>query len=126
MRRHGLFLILPVVLQAGALYAADSELPRDDNKILEPGCVIGRHLGRTRVCLVDWNNDGKRDVLSAPSGNHGEGGLVLFLNTNTDEAPQFDEPTEPALIWRFQHGACEAPELRLHRLWASTVTASST
>jgi hypothetical protein len=36
---------------------------------------------------VDWNNDGKKDLLSGD----GEGQVWLFLNTGTDEAPELAE-----------------------------------
>ena len=36
---------------------------------------------------VDWNNDGKKDLLF---GQHTSGWIRLFLNVGTDENPVFD------------------------------------
>ena len=44
--------------------------------------------GRT-ACpeMVDWNNDGKRDLLV---GMFSKGQVMLFLNTGADSAPRFE------------------------------------
>ncbi|MCP4711860.1 MAG: hypothetical protein GY869_24840, partial [Planctomycetes bacterium] len=44
--------------------------------------------GRT-ACpeMVDWNNDGKRDLLV---GMFSKGQIMLFTNTGTDTAPEFE------------------------------------
>ena len=42
---------------------------------------------RVKPDVADWNNDGKRDLLV---GMFSGGKVMLFLNTGTDTAPQFE------------------------------------
>ena len=64
----------------------------DSLPVLEPGSILNvgdapLSIGHTAsVEVVDWNNDGKKDLLV---GTFAGGNIQLFLNTGTDAAPVF-------------------------------------
>ena len=79
----------------------------------------GDGRGRTKLNVVDWDNDGKLDLLVGVGPQHGSAfpcSMVLFLrNVGSNANPVFDKPDvllfdddgEPLEFWR--HGAHAAP-----------------
>jgi TolB-like protein len=63
---------------------------------LAPGVMVqaaGKDLdvgGKASPCVVDWNEDGKKDLVV---GN-GSGEIFLYLNEGTNEQPIFGKPTK--------------------------------
>ncbi len=51
------------------------------------GQDIGAPGGHSTVEVVDWNNDGKKDLLV---GQHTNAYIQLYLNVGTDSNPSFD------------------------------------
>ena len=80
--------VLALLLCTGVAYA---EIPGH-----YPGVAIQDGAGPLYVyssaapVVVDWNNDGKKDLIVG----EGEGELYLYLNQNTDEAPLFNGSTK--------------------------------
>ena len=62
----------------------------DETPVFTTGTTILSGLGlNVAIFVVDWNNDGKKDLLI---GNN-VGKVTLYLNTGTDIAPAFDSGT---------------------------------
>ncbi len=59
-------------------------------KLQAAGEVIDVKVGHLVPHVVDWNNDGKKDMLT---GQFSSGRITLYLNIGTDEAPEFGEGT---------------------------------
>ncbi len=55
-------------------------------KIVADGKPIDVTVGHLVPCVVDWNDDGKKDLLV---GQFSGGKIRLYLNTAKDEAPEF-------------------------------------
>jgi len=49
---------------------------------------IDVRVGHLVPCSVDWNNDGKKDLVI---GQFSEGSIRLYLNTGTDTEPVFKD-----------------------------------
>jgi hypothetical protein len=56
-------------------------------KLEAGGKVIDIEVGHLVPCVVDWNNDGKKDLLV---GQFSGGKIRLYLNGGTDDAPRFN------------------------------------
>lgn len=56
-----------------------------DIEYLPPDAGVRPYHETVQPCIVDWNRDGKRDLLMGRNR-----GLYLYLNKGTDLAPQFD------------------------------------
>jgi hypothetical protein len=88
--RHLIFV--PVLLTLIAATAQAGEAP-----VLGPGVLI--HAGEKPISVghtasvevVDWNEDGKKDLLV---GTFSAGNIYLFLNEGTDAAPVFSGGTK--------------------------------
>ena len=65
----------------------DLEAPR---RLEAKGAPIDVDIGHAAPLVVDWNGDGKKDLLV---GQFGEGKLRIYLNAGTDAAPKYEEPT---------------------------------
>lgn len=59
-------------------------------KIEAGGKVIDVEVGHLVPDVVDWNNDGKKDMVV---GQFKPGGIQLYLNEGTDAKPVFGEGT---------------------------------
>lgn len=57
-------------------------------KIVADGKLINVEIGHLVPDVVDWNNDGKKDLLV---GQFKEGSIRLYLNKGTDAKPVFGE-----------------------------------
>ena len=53
------------------------------------GKPIAWEVGHLVPCATDWNGDGKKDLIV---GRFMGGGVYLYINQGTDEAPVFGEP----------------------------------
>jgi WD40 repeat protein len=56
---------------------------------LQAGDADFTSYGHTAPCIVDWNNDGKKDILCGGAG----GCVYLMLNTNSYASPAFGPAT---------------------------------
>jgi len=66
------------------LYAGDS--------LIVPGSLSGVDTNYTSVpCIVDWNEDGKKDMLV---GSFYNGNVYLYINTGEDDSPVFETETK--------------------------------
>ncbi len=59
-------------------------------KVEAGGKVIDVEVGHLVPDVVDWNNDGKKDLVV---GQFKPGGIQLYLNEGTDAKPVFGEGT---------------------------------
>ena len=57
-------------------------------KIQAGGEPIDVRIGHLVPCAVDWNNDGKKDLVV---GEFNRGAILLYLNTGTDTEPTFQD-----------------------------------
>jgi hypothetical protein len=68
---------------------ADASPVFDGGRFLQvgpPGVKVNIHLGgRPTPSVVDWNNDGRKDLIAGAK----DGMIRLFLNAGTDTAPDF-------------------------------------
>ena len=71
-------------LSAGAVYAGIPEL--DEGVYIQSGSgpLTVKHY--TAPSVIDWNNDGKKDLLV---GQFNNGNVWLFLNQGADAQPKF-------------------------------------
>ena len=86
MRRYalwGLGALCSVLLCSAAL--ADL---RPGVKLKADGKVIDVEVGHLVPCVMDWNGDGKRDLIV---GQFSKGKIRLYLNHGTDGSPVFKE-----------------------------------
>ncbi len=67
----------PPVMQEGVMLKADGE-------------IIDVEIGHLVPCVTDWNNDGKKDLIS---GQFREGKIRLYLNRGTDSKPVLKDLT---------------------------------
>jgi hypothetical protein len=65
----------PLACEAGVMLRAN-------NVIIDAGTYTG-------PTVVDWNNDGKKDLLVASKTDAYEGKVFLYLNVGTDASPSF-------------------------------------
>ena len=73
----------------------------------EPEVVLQDQGNGVRSCVCDWNNDGKKDLVTTSW----EGLVKLYLNEGTDEAPSFGEGET----------LCVGDEPILVNMWASVL-----
>jgi hypothetical protein len=59
-------------------------------KILAKGDPIDVTVGHAAPYVVDWNQDGKKDLVV---GQFGGGQCRIYLNTGTNSAPEFQDFT---------------------------------
>jgi hypothetical protein len=70
----------------------------DERPLFSAGTPVLTGLGTyISVFVVDWDNDGKKDLLT---GN-GDGHVTVYLNQNTDSEPSFQNGTPVASIGNF-------------------------
>jgi hypothetical protein len=62
----------------------------EGTKVMAGDEPINGEVGHLVPCVVDWNNDGKKDLVV---GQFGSGAIRLYLNGGTDAAPVFGEST---------------------------------
>jgi hypothetical protein len=55
-------------------------------RILDGDQPVDVDVGHPMPCVVDWDGDGKKDLLV---GQFGDGKLRIYLNHGTDAKPQF-------------------------------------
>jgi hypothetical protein len=106
IRRKAGDLMKRAVLMAAAIaslvaYAATSASPADDGlpqmlpgvRLMADGEVIDDHkLGHFVPTVVDWNGDGKKDlIVGAFAGEPGN--VLLYLNVGTDAEPKLAKAT---------------------------------
>ena len=58
------------------------------DRLTAGGEVIDVEVGHLVPCAVDWNNDGKKDLVV---GQFSAGSIRLYLNDGTDSEPAFNE-----------------------------------
>lgn len=63
---------------------------QDGVKLEAGGKAIDVEIGHAVPVAIDWNADGKKDLLV---GQFGGGKIRLYLNQGTDRAPVFAEST---------------------------------
>ena len=86
-----LCVILAILCLCGAAWGAGA-LPT--SKLAAPVRIaagsgfIDADIGHSDPLMIDWNSDGKRDLLV---GQFGEGKLRIYLNIGTDTDPKFDK-----------------------------------
>ena len=88
---RGARLLTAALLAHAGLALAQQERPLPDD--LEPAAVvhdgdapIAVPVGHPHPLVIDWDRDGKRDLLV---GQFGQGKLRLYLNQGADDAPSF-------------------------------------
>ena len=74
-----------LVLAFGLLCAAEAAEFLPGVKIVDDGKAIVQGGSSLVPCVVDWNGDGKKDLLVGQSF----GKIRLYLNQGTDNAPVF-------------------------------------
>ena len=79
-----------LVLAFGLLCAAQAAEFQPGVKIEADGKAIDVGRGRLVPPAVDWNGDGKKDLLV---GQYKDGKIRLYLNQGTDNAPVFKDFT---------------------------------
>lgn len=57
-------------------------------KLEADGKAIDVEIGHLVPCAMDWNGDGKRDLIV---GQFSKGKIRLYLNHGTDDSPVFKE-----------------------------------
>jgi len=81
-----LVLSIPVLLAAPCCFSPpDLE---DGVKIHAGNEVIDVKVGHLVPCTLDWNDDGKKDLIV---GQFKSGKIRLYLNKGTDAEPRFDD-----------------------------------
>lgn len=83
-------VLVMVVFLAPSLYAAEKPVPGElaaPEKLLSGDEPINVEVGHATPYVIDWNDDGKKDLLV---GQFGGGKLRVYLNKGEDAAPQFD------------------------------------
>jgi len=91
MRRHVLAAAMALwVGLAGAAAFAAMPVLQDGRKIEAGGQAIDVEIGHAVPSVVDWNGDGKKDLIV---GQFGGGKIRLYLNQGTDSAPAFKDFT---------------------------------
>ena len=81
-------LALPVLLGAGP--SKDGQLADDLSppvQIMAGDKPIDTDVGHAAPFVVDFNGDGKRDLLV---GQFGDGSMRIYTNVGTNEQPKFD------------------------------------
>ena len=79
-----------LVLAFGLLCAAEAAEFQPGVKIEADGKAIDVEYGQLVPSAVDWNGDGKKDLLV---GQYKDGKIRLYLNQGTDNAPVFKDFT---------------------------------
>lgn len=90
-------VLLAVVVCAVTAYALTAEemllLKRggiSDEKILEIQKKEGATPTATKINPFDWNEDGKKDIISGSKS----GRVYVYINKGTNQQPIFDKPIE--------------------------------
>jgi len=83
----GAFLIVSTLAVADPDATTDAVSLDTPSKVLAEGKAIDVPVGHAAPYLVDWNEDGKLDLLV---GQFGEGKLRIFLNAGSVRAPSFE------------------------------------
>lgn len=84
MRVCCLTMTLSVVL----LCSSASAGLREGVRLKANGEIIDVSVGHLVPCAIDWNEDGKKDLVV---GQFGGGKIRLYLNHGTDSAPEFKD-----------------------------------
>ncbi|HEY3320028.1 MAG TPA: hypothetical protein VGP72_06160 [Planctomycetota bacterium] len=82
-------LALAVLLAISALLCAAAEF-QPGVKVEAGGKPIDMEIGHLVPVVVDWNGDGKKDLIV---GRFSGGEIRLYLNQGTDAAPVFGDFT---------------------------------
>ena len=77
-----------LALALGLLAAAEAAEFQPGVKLQADGKPIDVEIGHLVPCFVDWNGDGKRDLII---GQFASGKIRLYLNQGTDTAPVFKD-----------------------------------
>lgn len=88
MRRCALATLL--VIGASVWGLAASAALEDGVKLAADGKVIDVDVGHLVPCSVDWNEDGRKDLIV---GQFSGGRIRLYLNRGTDAEPAFTDFT---------------------------------
>jgi hypothetical protein len=86
-----LCVILAILCLCGVAWSAD---PLTTSKLAAPVRItagdgfVDCEVGHSDPLMMDWNGDGKRDLLV---GQFGAGKLRIYLNSGTDTDPKFDK-----------------------------------
>ncbi len=76
------------VLALGAFAGDDIGLRvSKPEKVMDGKVAIDVDVGHAAPLVVDWDGDGKKDLLV---GQFGEGKLRIYINKGTDTEPRFD------------------------------------
>ena len=79
-----------VILSMFFVFPSDTGVPEllEGVKIQAGGEDINIKVGHLVPCVVDWNNDGRKDLLV---GQFSKGKIRVYLNEGTDEKPVFNK-----------------------------------
>ena len=82
-------MIATLVVFAVASFGANGFAAFEEGVKLEAdGKVIDVEVGHLVPCAIDWNEDGKKDLVV---GQFRSGKIRLYLNHGSDSAPEFGE-----------------------------------
>ncbi|MCP4727343.1 MAG: hypothetical protein GY863_20065 [bacterium] len=95
-----LFFICLVLLTPVFLFKSSyAQVPEFEPKIylyaggqyIDPGALSGLNSIVSVPCIVDWDEDGKKDMLV---GSFRYGNVYLYINTGDDDSPVFETETK--------------------------------
>ncbi len=83
-------IAISTLIMAATLSQAGELIFGKGAKLLAGGQPIDVSIGHLVPCAVDWNNDGRKDLISGDT----RGKVWVFLNKGTDNAPELAEGTQ--------------------------------
>ena len=86
MRRHALMGL--AALWGALLCSTAFAAVQEGTKLQADGKTIDVDIGHLVPCVLDWNGDGKKDLIV---GQFSGGKIRLYLNQGTDAAPVLKE-----------------------------------
>ncbi len=95
-----LFFICLILLTPIFLFkSSNAQIPEFESKFylyaggqyIDPGALSGNNNYVSVPCIVDWNEDGKKDMLV---GSFYNGNVYLYVNTGDDGSPVFETETK--------------------------------
>jgi hypothetical protein len=78
-----------LVLVSLLFFLANAEPPKFNDEIEVKANNATIKIGHASPCVVDWNEDGKKDLLL---GQYDQGKINYFENIGTDEDPVLTSP----------------------------------